>query len=189
MSGCLLGRVEVVRTCSHPENPWEEHTSLCLLVKGLPEGSCRGDRTGSTGLLLQSRLFWLLEEIALITPAARSRIWGRARTSNKNLRLQEIWKATAAPDSCPSKLDYVLRGDCTHEQSGLWWACQMTLIADHKMDCFHRQEWPSTPPLPALDQANNEVRNHEERPNKCSEVGSNCIEFSDWLRAGVKPAE
>lgn len=141
MSSCLVGGVEVVRTCSHPQNPWEKHTFLCLPFKGLPESSCASERAAR-----QRCLFWFPKEIRLITPAARSRIWGRAKTSNKNLRLQEIWKATAAPDSCPSKLDCVLRGDCTHEQSGLWWACQMTLIADRRIDCFHRQKWP--PPAP-----------------------------------------
>lgn len=105
MSGCLFGGVEVVRTCSHPQSPWEKHTFLCLLFKGLPESSCTGERAAH----LLRLLFWFPKEIRLITPAARSQNWGRAKTSNKNLRRQEIWKATAAPDSCPSKLDCVLR--------------------------------------------------------------------------------
>lgn len=104
--------------------------------------------TGLAGTC-QYCLFWFWGEIRLITPAARCRNWGQVKTSNKNLWLQEIWMATAASDSCPSKLDCVLRGDCTHEQSRLWWACQMTLIADHKMDWVHCQKWPTPiPPHP-----------------------------------------
>lgn len=178
MSGCL---VAIVRTCSHPQNPWEKHTFLCLPFKGLPESSCTGERAAR-----QRCLFWFPREIRLITPAARSRIWGQAKTSNKNLWLQEIWKAAAASDSCPSKLDCVLRGDCTHQQSELWWACQMTLIADRRIECFHRQKWrphpppqpPHTHPTSSLDPANNEVRNHEERPataQKWDQIVSNVL--------------
>lgn len=140
MSGGLVGGVEVVRTCSHPHNPWEKHTFLCLPFKGLPDSSCTDERAAR-----QRCLFWFPKEIRLITPAAQSQIWGQAKRSNKNLGLQEICKATAARDSRPSKLDCVLRGGCTHEQSGPWWSCQMTLIADCRIDYFLCQKWPPHP--------------------------------------------